>query len=181
MPCRTASPNSRGRPGDQPGALARPPPSQPAIPRRTRSATPSALHRRHDRPERHRQQPDDPGSGPRRQRPRQNRKPVSTGDLNVSEPARSGQPRQVPGVACPWPQSRPRSALGCRSPAERRLRDAPRRHLLRPAACRDHGLSCFFRVGRGSAFWLARKSFPHGRPRQSPRGPERSAGPAPAG
>ena len=33
-------------------------------------------------------------------------------------------------------------------------------------------------VDRGPAFRLARKGFPHGRPRQSSEGPERSGGPA---
>ena len=40
-------------------------------------------------------------------------------------PTRSGQPRQVPVAASPWSWPRPRSALGGRPPAERRLRDAP--------------------------------------------------------
>ena len=40
-------------------------------------------------------------------------------------PTRSGQPRQVPVAASPRSWPRPRSALGGRPPAERRLRDAP--------------------------------------------------------
>ena len=39
----------------------------------------------------------------------------------------------------PWPRTRARPALGGRPPAQRRLRDAPQRRLLRPAPCRDHG------------------------------------------
>ena len=40
-------------------------------------------------------------------------------------PTRSGQPRQVPVAPSPRSWPRPRSALGSRPPAERRLRDAP--------------------------------------------------------
>ena len=54
-------------------------------------------------------------------------------------PTRSGQPRQVPVAPRPWPRTRARPALGGRPPAQRRLRDAPQRRLLRPAPCRDHG------------------------------------------
>ena len=54
-------------------------------------------------------------------------------------PTRSGQPRQVPVAPRPRPRSRARSALGGRPLAQRRLRDAPRRHPLRPAPCRDSG------------------------------------------
>ncbi len=51
-------------------------------------------------------------------------------------PPRPGQPRQVSGAAQPRPWTRPLPALSGRPPAQRRLRHAPRRHLLRPAPCR---------------------------------------------
>ena len=51
-------------------------------------------------------------------------------------PPRPGQPRQVSGAAQPRPWTRPLAALSGRPPAQRRLRHAPRRHLLRPAPCR---------------------------------------------
>ena len=57
----------------------------------------------------------------------------------VCRPTRSGQPRQVSGATSPWPRTRPRPALSGRPSAQRRLRDAPPRHLLRHAACWDRG------------------------------------------
>ena len=47
------------------------------------------------------------------------------------------QPRQVPGATRPRPRTRARPPLGGRPPAQRRLHDAPRRYLLRPAPCRS--------------------------------------------
>ena len=135
---------------------------------------------------------------------------------------------QVPVAPRPRPRTRARSALGGRPLAQRRLRDAPRRHPLRPPPCRDSrgrnrsrrpdsgylsrdlwpvalrpplaaGKMYVVRLGvvddalrqrsssqasrlqavnRGPAFRLARKGFPHGRPRRSPGGPERSGGAA---
>ena len=98
------------------------------------------------------------------------------------------------------------SALGGRSPARRRLRDAARRYLFRPAPSGDDGylsraalgvsaleplglldrLSAtterhpcprLLRVERGPTFWLALKSIPHGRPRPSSEGPSEAEDP----
>ena len=50
------------------------------------------------------------------------------------------------------------------------------------AVLRDNGAAFhaphFFALKEGQPSWLALKSIPHGRARQSPEGPERSGGPA---
>ena len=50
----------------------------------------------------------------------------------------SGQPCQVSGATKSRPRTRPLPALGGRPPAQRRLRNAARRRLFRPAPCRDY-------------------------------------------
>ena len=52
---------------------------------------------------------------------------------------RSSEPQQVSGATCPRPRTRTRPAFGGRSPARRRLRDAARRRLFRPAPSEDDG------------------------------------------
>ena len=52
---------------------------------------------------------------------------------SCGRPARPGEPRQVSGAARPRPRARTRPAFGGRPSAQRRLRDAARRRLFRPA------------------------------------------------
>ena len=53
-------------------------------------------------------------------------------------PTRSGQPGQASGATRPAATDTPAPCVGSRPPAQRRLRDAARRRLLRPARCRDY-------------------------------------------